>query len=231
MTKMLSASGELRPLTRGSALDPALAMCPPTTDPFRRLWMSTYCGSWSHTISVSAWRRVQDLGLSGLHKTNDDFRLYIQSHMAVALRYCLCLVCQTWSDTIRYEMYFNVRWASELVQYLLDASKMFFGLSPKETRKLAFQFATDLGKPVPEIWKITLSAGEDCFSGFTRRHCGQQDCYSLKCSYVRKFFFRMQVLRFCVCAIHHRFANISYVRAARDDRIVGVVDECKGQSL
>jgi len=57
------------------------------------------------------------------------------------------------------------------------------------------------------------------------------ECYTLKCSYVRKFFFRTQVLRFCVCAIHYRFANISYVRAARDDRIVGVVDECKGQSL
>jgi len=57
---------------------------------------------------------------------------------------------------------------------------MFSGLSPKETRKLAFQFnqfATDLGKPVPEIWKITLSAGEDWFSGFMRRHCGQQECY------------------------------------------------------
>jgi len=60
---------------------------------------------------------------------------------------------------------------AELVKYLLDASKMFFGLSPKETRKLAFQFATDLGKPVPEKWKITLSAGEDWFSGFMCRHC------------------------------------------------------------
>jgi len=46
-----------------------------------------------------------------------------------------------------------------------------------------------------------------------------------------QIFFRTQVLRFCVRAIHYRFANISYVRAARDDRIVGVVDECKGQSL
>ena len=54
---------------------------------------------------------------------------------------------------------------------------------------------------------------------------------SLKCSYVRKNFFRTEVLRLCVRAIHYRFANISYVRAAHDDRIVGVVDECKGQSL
>jgi len=46
-----------------------------------------------------------------------------------------------------------------------------------------------------------------------------------------QIFFRTQVLRFCVRAIHYRFAKISYVRAAHDDRIVGVVDECKGQSL
>jgi len=48
-----------------------------------------------------------------------------------------------------------------------------------------------------------------------------QQCQNFSCHQVR----------FCVRAIHHRFANISYVRAARDDRIVGVVDECKGQSF
>jgi len=46
-----------------------------------------------------------------------------------------------------------------------------------------------------------------------------------------QIFFCTQVLQFCVRGIHYRFAKISYVLAARDDRIVGVVDECKGQSL
>jgi len=46
-----------------------------------------------------------------------------------------------------------------------------------------------------------------------------------------QIFFCTQVLQFFVRGIHYRFAKISYVRAARDDRIVGVVDECKGQSL
>ena len=32
-------------------------------------------------------------------------------------------------------------------------------------------------------------------------------------------------------SIHYRFVKIFSVRAARDDRIVGVVDECEGQSL
>ena len=58
----------------------------------------------------------------------------------------------------------------ELVQYLLDASKMFFGLSAKETGKLAYEFATALGKEVPATWKARQSAGEDWFSGFMRRH-------------------------------------------------------------
>ena len=58
----------------------------------------------------------------------------------------------------------------ELVQYLLDASKMFFGLSAKETRKLAYEFATALGKEVPATWKARQSAGEDWFSGFMRHH-------------------------------------------------------------
>ena len=58
----------------------------------------------------------------------------------------------------------------ELVQYLLDASKMFFGLSAKETRKVAYEFATALGKEVPATWKARQSAGEDWFSGFMHRH-------------------------------------------------------------
>ena len=60
----------------------------------------------------------------------------------------------------------------QLVTYLTDASKMFFGLSAsaKETRKLAYEFAVDLGKSVTENWKISVSAGADWFSGFMKRH-------------------------------------------------------------
>ena len=58
----------------------------------------------------------------------------------------------------------------QLVTYLTDASKMFFGLSAKETRKLAYEFAVELGKSVLENWKISVSAGADWFSGFMKRH-------------------------------------------------------------
>ena len=40
----------------------------------------------------------------------------------------------------------------ELVQYLLESSKMFYGLSPRETRKLAYQFAAKLKSTLPENW-------------------------------------------------------------------------------
>jgi len=58
----------------------------------------------------------------------------------------------------------------DLVKYLRDASKMFFGLSPKETRKLAFEFAISLHKQVPGSWTNAQMAGRDWFSAFMRRH-------------------------------------------------------------
>ena len=65
----------------------------------------------------------------------------------------------------------------ELTRYLLDAAKMFFGLSPKETRKLAYQFAVTIGIDIPKRWHENLSAGEDWFSGFMKRH---DRCLSLR---------------------------------------------------
>jgi len=58
----------------------------------------------------------------------------------------------------------------DLVAYLVEAAKMFFGLSPKEVRKLAYQYAVSLSLSVPDSWSKHSSAGEDWFSGFMRRH-------------------------------------------------------------
>ena len=58
----------------------------------------------------------------------------------------------------------------DLVGYSVEAAKMFFGLSPKEVRKLAYQYAISLSLDVPGNWSKQLSAGEDWFSGFMRRH-------------------------------------------------------------
>ena len=59
----------------------------------------------------------------------------------------------------KHKLLFTASEEQELVNYLLDAAKMFFGLSPKETRKLAYQYAKGLQKPIPCSWKATQSAG------------------------------------------------------------------------
>jgi hypothetical protein len=50
------------------------------------------------------------------------------------------------------------------VQYLLKAADIYYGLSPKEVRKLAYQYATELKiDPVPEGWSKNKQAGADWF--------------------------------------------------------------------
>ena len=66
--------------------------------------------------------------------------------------------------------FFSNNEEQQLVAYLVDAFQMFFGLSPKETRKLAFQFATNIEKELPHSWQINSSTGadwshEDCTDG------------------------------------------------------------------
>ena len=58
----------------------------------------------------------------------------------------------------------------ELIEYLIQAAKMFFGLAPKEVRKLAYEYAVSLSLVFPESWNVHLSAGEDWFSGFMHGH-------------------------------------------------------------
>jgi len=59
---------------------------------------------------------------------------------------------------------------SQLVQYLLNAAKMFFGLSQKETKMLAFEYAVNLGIPFPKNWTDNSAAGEDWSLRFMQHH-------------------------------------------------------------
>lgn len=47
---------------------------------------------------------------------------------------------------------------------------MYFGLSPKEVRGLAFDLAKELDLKMPESWTNSKMAGEDWLSGFLKRH-------------------------------------------------------------
>ena len=78
-------------------------------------------------------------------------------------------------DTVIYKNNFKNRQAisdameKSLAEYLLKCSNMFYGLTPKMTRKLAYQYAKQNAIRVPPTWDAREEAGEDWFSVFMKR--------------------------------------------------------------
>ncbi|XP_018332973.1 uncharacterized protein LOC108742303 isoform X2 [Agrilus planipennis] len=58
----------------------------------------------------------------------------------------------------------------ELEKYILNASSIYFGLTPKEIRKLAFELAISNNLKVPKSWESNKLAGPDWFTSFLTRH-------------------------------------------------------------
>ena len=58
----------------------------------------------------------------------------------------------------------------ELSTYLKQSADIYYGLSVKEVRKLAFQFAEYANNAIPNSWKENEMAGSDWFSGFLKRN-------------------------------------------------------------
>lgn len=57
-----------------------------------------------------------------------------------------------------------------LVDYLLECSKMHFGLTKVAAMKLASEYAIAIDKNVPESWKKNKTTGKDWFRGFIKRN-------------------------------------------------------------
>ena len=57
-----------------------------------------------------------------------------------------------------------------LADYLLQASKLHYGLSVNAARLLAFDFGFGIKKDVPANWILQEKAGADWFFGFMNRH-------------------------------------------------------------
>ncbi|XP_074040581.1 uncharacterized protein [Leptinotarsa decemlineata] len=57
-----------------------------------------------------------------------------------------------------------------LADYLLHCSKMFYGMTPKKCRQIAYQFAEANDVKVPNSWEENQQAGEDWFTGFMKRN-------------------------------------------------------------
>jgi len=57
-----------------------------------------------------------------------------------------------------------------IADYLVMAGDMYYGLSPKEARQLAYQCATKFKVNFPPNWSVQSAAGEDWLSGFISRN-------------------------------------------------------------
>lgn len=64
---------------------------------------------------------------------------------------------------------FNDQQTASLVEYLKKASKIYFGLTPKEVRKLAYECALKYDIKFPDSWKQNKMAGEDWLTIFLKK--------------------------------------------------------------
>ncbi|XP_038855133.1 uncharacterized protein LOC120052350 [Salvelinus namaycush] len=67
---------------------------------------------------------------------------------------------------------FSQEQENHLKEYLLRAAEIYFRLSPKEVRRLAYQLAQHYHCKYPETWVTKEMAGKDWFTSFLKRHPG-----------------------------------------------------------
>lgn len=65
---------------------------------------------------------------------------------------------------------FTITQEKILTEYLLFSSKMHYGLTKTDAKKLAYEFGCANGMKIPESWKLKKIAGEDWWKGFARRN-------------------------------------------------------------
>ena len=59
---------------------------------------------------------------------------------------------------------------ASLVKYLTTAANIYFGLSPRDVRILAYECASAFKVKMPQSWETNRCAGPDWFSAFLKRH-------------------------------------------------------------
>ena len=67
-------------------------------------------------------------------------------------------------------MVFSNNQEDNLVDYLLKASVLYYGLRTEEIRSLAFKYADQLGLNFPKTWLEKKQAGSDWLRLFMKRH-------------------------------------------------------------
>ncbi|KAL7373605.1 hypothetical protein ABVT39_010396 [Epinephelus coioides] len=64
---------------------------------------------------------------------------------------------------------FSAEQEARLIKYLVQAADIFFGVSPKEVRSLAYQLAKQHNCTYPKSWDDHQMAGKDWFANFMDR--------------------------------------------------------------
>lgn len=70
----------------------------------------------------------------------------------------------------KHKQVFSDTQLDELVSYIKHCSKIYFGLSPKEVRRFAYDCAVAFHVAVPESWRRDNAAGEDWLTSFLKKH-------------------------------------------------------------
>ena len=65
---------------------------------------------------------------------------------------------------------FDNQQEEQLELYIKQSADIYFGLTPRDVRKLAYQCACAYHIDVPDSWKDNEIAGKDWFSSFLKRH-------------------------------------------------------------
>ncbi|XP_045022884.1 uncharacterized protein LOC123466331 [Daphnia magna] len=79
-------------------------------------------------------------------------------------------VTRSFKKTCHNRQVFNEQEECELTNYLIVAQKLNHGLTPSDTRKLAYFFAKSNNIKMPSRWEVNEEAGKDWFSSFLRRN-------------------------------------------------------------
>ncbi|XP_043465707.1 uncharacterized protein LOC122500710 isoform X2 [Leptopilina heterotoma] len=96
---------------------------------------------------------------TGIRKAADDFKVNYQ----ILRSNINC------SKENSYKVFSNEQ-ETALMKYLLKSSAMFYGLSTRDVRCLAFSFAKRLNLSMPKSWEDNKIAGADWLIGFMKRH-------------------------------------------------------------
>ncbi|XP_030767040.1 uncharacterized protein LOC115890832 [Sitophilus oryzae] len=76
----------------------------------------------------------------------------------------------TFSPNFVTSQIFSPHEESLLMEYLLTSADLYYGLTPKQTRKFAYQFGQENQKKIPENWRKNECASYDWLKGFMSRH-------------------------------------------------------------